>query len=88
MTAVHEHQGPPQMLHPLHDMEEIRIGEITSFHRGLHARVPLPGNRMYYGQIIFTSHSELSSKITLRWEGEQMETKAHPEQIIRIEATP
>lgn len=83
-----EHQGPPQKLDPVRDMEEIRIGEINSFHRGLHARIPLPGNKMLYGQIIFTSHSEFSSKITLRREGEQMETKAHPEHIIRIEATP
>ncbi|MFC3374152.1 hypothetical protein [Glutamicibacter protophormiae] len=49
---------------------------------------PLPGNKMIYGQIVFALHSELSSKIALRWGGEQMETKAHPEQIIRIEATP
>lgn len=88
MTGDQEHQGPPQMLNPVRDMEEIRIGEINYFHRGLHARIPLPGNKMIYGQIVFALHSELSSKIALRWGGEQMETKAHPEQIIRIEATP
>ncbi|RKS16729.1 hypothetical protein DFO58_3286 [Arthrobacter sp. AG1021] len=88
MTEDQEHQGPPQMLDPLVDMEEIRIGAINYFHHGLHARIPLPGNRMMYGQIVFTSHSEFSSKLTVKWNGEQMETKAHPEHIIRIEATP
>ncbi|WP_313813005.1 hypothetical protein [Glutamicibacter sp.] len=80
--------GPPQKLDPIRDMEPIRLGDITSFHRGLHAQIAFANQATVYGQITFVHHREMSSKIAVNWQGLQNERIGHPEQIIRIEATP
>lgn len=83
-----EFTGPPQKLDPIRDMESIRLGDITSFHRGLHAQIDFPNQTLAYGQITFVHHREMSSKIAVNWRGLQAERIGHPEQVIRIEATP
>lgn len=91
MTEHQEHRefdGPPPKLDPIRDMEPIRLGDITSFHRGLHAQIAFDNQSKTYGQITFVQHRELSSKIAVNWQGLQNERIGHPEQIIRIESTP
>lgn len=80
--------GPPKKLDPIRDMEPIRLGEITSFHRGLHAQIAFANQATVYGQITYVQHREMSSKIAVNWHGLQSERIGHPEQVIRIEATP
>lgn len=80
--------GPPPKLDPIRDMEPIRLGEITSFHRGLHAQIAFANQTPAYGQITFVQHREMSSKIAVNWHGLQAERIGHPEQVIRIESTP
>ncbi|WP_313812379.1 hypothetical protein [Glutamicibacter sp.] len=82
-----EFVGPPEKLDPVRDMEPIRLGDITSFHRGLHAQIDFPNQAAVYGQITFVHHRELSSKIAVNWRGLQAERIGHPEQVIRIESS-
>lgn len=83
-----EFDGPPQKLHGLRDMEPTRMGDVTSFHRGLHVNMRLPNRPDCYGRITGVEHDDLVSEIRVRWNGEYDKRRGDPEQVIRIEMTP
>ena len=87
ITRSPEYDGPPNKLDPLHDMESIRMGDLTSFHRGLHIMMRIPKRPDCYGRIIAVQHDDLVTEVRVRWNGEHDARRADPEQVIRIEAT-
>lgn len=83
-----EFSGPPQKLDPVRDMEPIRMGDLTGFHRGLHVMIAMRKRPDLYGRITGIEHDDQVTEVRVRWHGEYDKRRADPEQVIRIEATP
>lgn len=80
--------GPPPKLDALRDMEPIRMGDINYFDRGRHIEMNIADKtKKVYGQIVSVNHSDLVSRLGVRWNGAFEERSGHPEQVIRIEVT-
>lgn len=82
-----EFSGPPAKLDPVRDMEPIRMGDLTSFHRGLHVMIAMHKRPEMYGRITALEHDDLMTEVRVRWNGEYDKRRADPEQVIRIEVT-